>query len=459
MGCVLLGIVSAISLKWWFPEDPIPEDRLFTIRKRGYLIALTEQNTLNYYIYRGATMGYQLTLLESLARKLHVRLRIISGNDVARLYQFLDLKAADILAINLPVTREGRNLVSFSLPLIETRMVLIRNKMESCELNRLPVIRTLHDFPSDTVYVSMNPFQEPLNQYFIKETHKRAILKNLPCSQEELIRLIAFSKISYALVHENLAMVYKRQYRNLDVSHVAFPLFSCGWGIPKGSDSLLTFVNNWISDIKNRGELNRIYLNYYANQRVIHHIFSEHGSINGNKLSPFDSEIKRYSRRINWDWRLIASLMYEESNFRQGLISSKNAYGLMQMIPETAAKFGMDSTSGTSRQILAGISYLGHLDRIIPSEVSDPRERVNFILASYNVGIGKVLTARERAKKYGKDPNRWNGSVDYYLLRRSITNPYGHTDSLSGFPIDYKTEGYVDDIVTRYYHYRNLIPY
>ena len=158
-----------------------------------------------------------------------------------------------------------------------------------------------------------------------------------------------------------------------------------------------------------------------------------------------------------WDWRLIASLIYEESNFRAGQISSKSASGLMQLMPVTAAKFGIDSAATPAKQIAGGVKYLQYLDKQLPNEISSPVERIYFVLASYNVGIGRVLAAREKAETFGKDKNKWNGQVDYYLLRRSMKNPVAKTDTVDSYPIDYKTEGFVDDIVTRYYHYRNLI--
>jgi hypothetical protein len=67
------------------------------------------------------------------------------------------------------------------------------------------------------------------------------------------------------------------------------------------------------------------------------------------------------------------------------------------------------------------------------------------------------MSARDKAEKFGRDKNRWNGHVDYYLLRRSKKDPVANADSTDDFPLDYKTEGFVDDIVGRYYHYRNLI--
>ena len=129
----------------------------------------------------------------------------------------------------------------------------------------------------------------------------------------------------------------------------------------------------------------------------------------------------------------------------------------MQLMPETARKFGIDENATPARQIAGGVRYLQYLDKLLPGEISSPVERIYFVLACYNVGLGRVMAAREKAEKFGKDKNRWNGNVDYYLLRRSKKQPVAMPDSVGSYPFDYKTEGFVDDIVTRYFHYRNLI--
>jgi membrane-bound lytic murein transglycosylase F len=160
---------------------------------------------------------------------------------------------------------------------------------------------------------------------------------------------------------------------------------------------------------------------------------------------------------IFWDWRLVASLIYEESNFRTGLVSSRNASGLMQLMPETASLLGIYSTSTPSQQIKAGIKYLKWIDDQLPLEITDKRERINFILASYNVGIGKVLEARKLAEKYGKDPNKWDGNVDYYLTSKSRRNPNPGDDHKDPSP-NGVAGGFVANIIERYQHYRNNIP-
>jgi membrane-bound lytic murein transglycosylase F len=154
----------------------------------------------------------------------------------------------------------------------------------------------------------------------------------------------------------------------------------------------------------------------------------------------------------------VASLIYEESNFRQGQVSSHNAIGLMQLMPETAGKFGMDSLSSPSKQIGAGIRYIAFLDRQLPDEITDPRERINFILASYNVGMGRVLYAREKAARYGRDKNKWNDNVDYYLTRRSKKDPDPQPDTVTGLLPYESSGGFVNNILERYHHYKNIIP-
>jgi membrane-bound lytic murein transglycosylase F len=218
-------------------------------------------------------------------------------------------------------------------------------------------------------------------------------------------------------------------------------------------------VDEWLDKEKSSGDLKQTYLSYFQNNRINGYFRSDFFSVRGNKLSPFDEAIKTHSKLVMWDWRLVASLIYQESNFQTGLISSRSASGLMQLMPQTAMKFGIDSASTPARQIAGGIKYLKYIDRQLPDEITDPVERVYFVLATYNIGLGRVLAARQKAEKYGRDKNRWNRHVDYYLLRISKKDPMGKPDSSETYPIDYKTEGFVDDVVGRFYHYRNLIKY
>jgi membrane-bound lytic murein transglycosylase F len=130
----------------------------------------------------------------------------------------------------------------------------------------------------------------------------------------------------------------------------------------------------------------------------------------------------------------------------------------MQLMPETANKFGMDSISTPAQQLAAGVKFLKWLDIQLSYEIPDPQERINFILAAYNVGLGKVILARGREIKNGKDPNKWNSNVGYYRTRRSLKVPNSSPDSGINLSIYGGGGRFVDDILERYQHYRNNIP-
>ena len=454
MGLVLLVIAVYITHKIYYREEE-KKDAIRRIRERGYLLALTDKNTLNYFIYRGEPVGFQLDLLESFAGYLGVPLKILASEDISKLYYYLDYNVADVIALNLPVSSEGKNLVHYTKIMGETRLILLQRKTKSPK-----IINTLEDFvQGDTVHARRNEFMSPYYRSFLKQTGKRPTLVEDPdISQEGLIKEVSEGRINYLLCPENTARVYKQYYQNLDASVVVFPLYAYAWGVNHNSDTLLMKLNEWLAESIKSGELKKTYLEYFASQRIAANMKSDYVTLRGNQISPYDNEIRELSLKIHWDWRLLASLVYEESNFRLGLVSSRSASGLMQLMPETAVKMGMDSISTPSQQLAAGVRYLSHLDDQLPDEISNPKDRIKFILAAYNVGIGRVLLAREKAEKFGKDPNRWDGNVEYYLLRRSKKDPFAKNDTVSDNPSDFTTEGFVDDIISRYYHYKNNIP-
>jgi membrane-bound lytic murein transglycosylase F len=174
------------------------------------------------------------------------------------------------------------------------------------------------------------------------------------------------------------------------------------------------------------------------------------------KISPYDALIKKYSEEIGWDWRLVASLIYQESRFNPQAKSWAGAYGLMQLMPNTAERFGIEPESAPKQQIRAGVRYVKWLDDKL-SDIKDKNERYKFVLAAYNVGLGHVLDSRALAVKNGKNPNLWGKNVDDYLLSKS--DPKYYTDPVVKYGYCRGTEPYryVTEVIDRYMHYKNLV--
>lgn len=446
--------------QFYFSGIKTEKDTFRRIRERGMLVALTDLNSLDYYVYRGEPMGYQLELLRSFADFIGVPLKIITSDDIAKLYYYLDLDVADILAVNLPVTYEGKKLVRFSHPFDNTRMVLVQRKKEIVKGKKgVLFIGSYKDFDRDTVYIQRNPFVLPLLKSFLRRAGRNVSLVEVnDHSQEELVRQVSERKIDFTICPENLAQTLVQAYRNIDAGFVVSRDFDYSWGTGFSSDTMQNRINDWLDEIRKNRDLNKIHAEYYKNQRIVNAFRSDYFSLNKGRISPYDDILRELSRRIYWDWRLLASVVYEESNFYTGQVSTRSASGLMQLMPETASQFGLDSTSSPGEQLAAGVKYLEWLNRQLPGEIADPKERINFLLASFNVGPGRVLAARNKAAVNGKNPNKWNNNVDYYLTRKSKKDPIAQSDTGIDLSPYGTAGGYVARVMERYYHYKNIIP-
>ena len=215
-------------------------------------------------------------------------------------------------------------------------------------------------------------------------------------------------------------------------------------------------LNYWLKGFLKTSYAANLYNKYFKNPRSVDFAKSEFGTMGGERISPFDKIIKKYSKQIGWDWRLLASLIYQESRFSPEALSWSGAFGLMQLMPHTAEKYGIDSLSSPEDQIKAGVEFIHLLDKQFDDYIPEKNERIKFVLASYNAGIAHVYDARRLAEKYEKDPNQWTGNVDYYLLNESKPEFYQDSVVRYGYCRGEETYTFVNDVLDRFQHYKNV---
>jgi len=104
----------------------------------------------------------------------------------------------------------------------------------------------------------------------------------------------------------------------------------------------------------------------------------------------FRNLIAEAASRYGVDAELIASVIVAESNFDPKAVSRKNARGLMQLLPETAARFGVKDVFDPKENIDAGTRYLRELLQMYNNDLT-------LALAAYNAGP-------ERIQQYGRVP-------------------------------------------------------
>lgn len=430
--------------------------------EKGTITAITDYNSTNYFIYRGEPMGYQYELLNMLADQLDVNLEVVVNNDLDESFDCLIRDACDLLAINLTVTRERSRIVDFTEPHSQTRQVLIQRRpddwpyMSSRELN-MQMIRSPLDLAGKTVHVQSNSAYVSRLKNLMEEIGDTIIIVEMGFVAEQLITMVAEGEIEYTVSDENVAMVNQTYYENIDIETPISFAQNLAWAVRKGDHHLRDSINVWLRNFRSTIEYRLLYAKYFQNQRSARIVQSDFYVLTSGRISPYDELIKRYSEEIGWDWRLLASMIYQESRFMPDVQSWAGARGLMQLMPNTARRFGVRNLSDPEENIRAGVRYIAWLDEVLKDRLPDREERIKFILAAYNVGLGHILDARALARKYGMDPDMWTGNVDYYILNKS--NPDYFLDPVvrHGYARGYEPYRYVSEILNRYDHYRNIV--
>jgi len=433
------------------------------ILERGVLRATTNYNSTNYFVYRGEPMGFHLELLRLFAAHIGVELDVYATNDLEEnLNCLLADNECDVIALDLTVTKSRSRFVNFTEPHNQSRQVLVQRKpanwlsMRSSDIeDRL--IRNPLDLAGRTVHVQRNSaFVERLRN-LSEEIGNTIHIVEVDKEVEQLIEMVANGDIELTVSDEQLGRINQNYYANLDArTAISFPQ-NLSWAVRKDTPLLLEAINEWMKDFKATRQFANIYNKYYNNPRSIFIAKSTYNSLGGGNISVFDSYFKKYAGIVGWDWRLIASLAYQESRFNHDAVSWAGAFGIMQLMPTTAETFNIDSTSSVPDHILAGVRYLRWLDHILREQIKDENERVKFVLAAYNVGIGHVLDARRLAEKYGKDPSIWKDNVDYYVLNKSKPKYYQDEVVRFGYARGEEPYQYVNEILERFEHYKNTV--
>lgn len=434
------------------------------IKSSGKLIALVDNSTTSYFIYRGQPLGFEYELLNWFAQENNLELEIALISDLDSVFQKLNNGKGDIIAANLTVTKKRQELVNYTEPHLSTRQVLVQKLPENywqltADKINSQLIKDPIELSNKNIWVRRNSsFYDrlvSLSNEIGNEIH--IIEADGKLQTEDLIRLVAEGEIDYTVADENVAKTNKKYYPNIDIETPISFTQNIAWAINKQATGLQTVLNKWILEKKKTTSYHTIYLKYFmARTAYAKKVTSDFGS-SKNRISEYDDIIKLNANKFDFDWRLIASVIFQESQYDTSAESWTGAQGLMQLLPETAAKFGDGNLSDPNFNIYAGCSYLSKLQNYWTPKITDRNEALKFALASYNVGLGHVLDATRLAEKFGLDPTIWNNNVELMLKNKAEEKYYNDEVVYYGYCKGSEPVFYVKQVIERYKHYANLI--
>lgn len=209
-------------------------------------------------------------------------------------------------------------------------------------------------------------------------------------------------------------------------------------------------VNRWIDQYHNSD-------GFQSTRKQFLHVYSPARSRRRPCLSPYDSLIRVHADSIGWDWKMLAAVIYQESRFHIEVTSRRGASGLMQMMPETARRFGVEDPLDPDSNIGAGAAYLKFLEKKFRNYGDNRTEHYKYILAAYNAGEGRILDCIKYARLKEADVSYWQNIVN---LIPEMNDPEAEfIDSLRfGAFKGQETIRYVESVIDIYNNFCRICP-
>ena len=424
------------------------------MKDSGVLVALTLNSSISYFDYRGEPMGFQYELAKQFSQSLGMKLELKTAHNTEDLVNMLLRGEGDLIAYPLPITKAFKDSLSFCGEDIITHQVLVQrngNKKQKALTNVTELIgKDVYAKPGKHLERLINLDKELGGGIRIHEVTNDSI------TNEDLIMQVSNGTIDYTISDNDLARLNKTYYSNLNINLAVSFDQKASWAVRKTSPLLSEAADQWHKENMTSPAYKASTKRYFENSKRL-----PHGpilSIKDGKISHFDHLFKKYAKEIGWDWRIIASLAYNESNFDTTAVSWASAKGLMQLMPQTARALGIPEgkEQNPEESVKAATKYLAQISRSF-TKVTDPNEKIKFILGSYNAGIGHVFDAMALAEKYGKNKYVWDDNVATYILLKSNEDYFNDPVCKNGYFRGRETFNFVKDILGRTEMYKQKI--
>jgi len=400
---------------------------------------ITQKSESTYYIYRGRPQGFEYELAAEFADFIGVDLEVVTPGWM-EMFAMLEQGRGDFLAAGVAALPAREKRMHFSDPYLTVRQeVIVRHDRSE--------IKTERDLDGKTVHVRAGTsFQETLAGLLGEGVRMELVLAP-DVSSDELIRQVADGEIDATVTYSNVALGNRIYYPEVKT---AFPIsrpLSLAWAVRKGDRDLLEAINDFLTMVKIDGTLDDIYMRYFGDRDHLN-TFDLKAFHRGVELDlpQYRGMVREAARDYGFDWRLIAAMMYQESQFDPDARSHTGVRGLMQVTQRTAEDMGIEDRMDPEQSIRAGVGYLASLYDWF-DDIEDEEDRLRFALASYNVGYGHVRDAQDILRERGEDTQSWSSLRESLPLLRM---PEFYSKTRFGYARGTEPVRYVENVLTYY---------
>lgn len=373
------------------------------IRRRGTLRLVTRNSPTTCTVERGGLAGFEYELAQAFARQLGARLELALPPPGQDPLAWLEAGYGDLVALHEPVAPGTSDRFRVTTSYQQVSLVAVRR----ASADRPALIDELagQDIVASRAVagiVRLLPFNPALE------------VRVVPPTGDALAALldVARGDGDVAVTDDDIAHLVLADRTDLEPAFVVIPRAELAWIVRWSSPRLARAADDFLAHARVSGLVRQLSLSELGSWQP--HVPRRLPDIPAGALTPYDELLQWVGRRHGIDWRLLASLMYEESRFDPDAVGPAGSAGLFQFMPRTWRELGVEDPHHPAEAAEAGARYLAELmEDFADLALAD---RVAMAIAAYNVGPRHVFDARRLAVEMGLDGDRWAGNVETAML-------------------------------------------
>jgi membrane-bound lytic murein transglycosylase F len=398
------------------------------IKKSRVLYILTRNAPTTYYLDRdGEQAGMDYEVGVELAKSLGVIPKFIVKDTISDILTSLRGGEGDVAIAGLTKTKARQKEFLFSNKYQSIKQQLVCNKKFIFKnLNKKKNIKKLSRVEilvsKDSSYVQT---LEKLKSQGVKVNYATSETLNT----EDILGRIWENKVDCTLADSNIVSIFLRTYPELKI-HKSFKPEGLGMLFPKRSKDLKSIANKTIKTLIKKGTLDKFEHRYYGHiEEFDYYDYKVFKKRIKSRLKKYKRLFVKAGKLYGIDWRLLASVSYQESHWNPLAKSPTGVRGMMMLTRSTAKQMKVNNRLNPAESIYGGAHYLSILIKRVPPYISK-QDRVWMALASYNVGYYHMRDARSIAIWKELNPNYWKDvkrSLPYLSKKKYFRKlPYGY---------------------------------
>jgi|694.fasta_scaffold10618_13 membrane-bound lytic murein transglycosylase F len=430
---------------------------LNSVLQQGKLTVIFENSTLSHFKNKNISLGYEYEMLKEIAKKLNLKLEVLGFEYRKEMNKALLAGKGHLIADFRAISSSHGSDFIYTVPHTWSHLSLVQRKPSKKDKKTVSVVENIYELEGKTIHVQHNSIAHKKLKYFADEYAIEMGIVAVDQTREELIEQVSKGEIEFTVVEQEIIAANKQLYDNLEYSLQLSFAYRIAFTLRHDATELRDTINSLLGDYLISKKYTALYSKYIANETKYFHRRMNLLLLNGSQISKLDDKIRQEAQKLGWDWRLLSSLIMQESRFEAYITSSQGTFGLMQFMPRTGAKYGVYPNSTPEAQVEGGAKYLAFLQNMY-ADVLDPVQRCKFVLASYNGGPAHVLDAKRLAKHFEEDHTDWDNVVSKYMEKLKEPEFYNHEVVRSGAYNAGHSLKYVQTVVNRYIEYTATYP-